>query len=67
VRTDAMTCEAAQAVPGMFRAKSVAPPAPKDGMVRIVEIVGLDRQACGETHLSSTGRARNARMLKIDK
>ena len=30
-----------------------------DGQVRIVEIVGLDRQACGGTHLASTGpRAR---------
>ena len=37
-----------------------------DGSVRIVEIVGLDRQACGGTHLASTGRSRPVRILKID-
>jgi misacylated tRNA(Ala) deacylase len=34
--------------------------------VRIVEMVGLDRQACGGTHLASTGRSRPLRILKID-
>jgi misacylated tRNA(Ala) deacylase len=56
----------AQAIPGMFRSKSVAPPAQDDGMVRIVEIADLDRQACGGTHLASTGAARPAKILKID-
>lgn len=56
----------AQAVPGLFRSKAVAPPPGPDGLVRIVEIAGLDRQACGGTHLSSTGQARPARIVKID-
>lgn len=56
----------AEAVPGMFRSKSVAPPPSPDGMVRIVEIAGLDRQACGGTHLASTGGARPVRILKVD-
>lgn len=56
----------AEAIPGMFRSKSVAPPPSPDGLVRIVEIAGLDSQACGGTHLASTGRARLARILKID-
>jgi misacylated tRNA(Ala) deacylase len=34
--------------------------------VRVVEIVGLDRQACGGTHLASTGRSWPIRILKID-
>ncbi|MDJ1158398.1 hypothetical protein QNA08_09150 [Chelatococcus sp. SYSU_G07232] len=34
--------------------------------MRIIEIVGLDRQACGGTHLGSTGQARPVRILKID-
>jgi misacylated tRNA(Ala) deacylase len=66
VRADTMRFEAAQQIPGMFRAKSVAPPPQADGTVRIIEILGLDRQVCGGTHLSSTGRARKARVLKID-
>ena len=56
----------AQAEPGLFRSKSVAPPPQDDGTVRIVEIVGLDRQACGGTHLTSTGEARPVRILKVD-
>jgi len=34
--------------------------------VRIVEIVGVDRQACGGTHLASTGGSAPIRILKID-
>jgi misacylated tRNA(Ala) deacylase len=56
----------AEATPGMFRSKSVAPPAQPDGLVRVVEIEGLDRQACGGTHLTSTGASRPCRILKIE-
>jgi misacylated tRNA(Ala) deacylase len=56
----------AAAQPGLLRSKSVAPPPDEDGTVRIVEIVGLDRQACGGTHLASTARSRRLRILKID-
>ncbi|WP_050422711.1 alanyl-tRNA editing protein [Bradyrhizobium tropiciagri] len=56
----------AQAIPGLFRSKAVAPPVGEDGLVRIVEILGLDRQACGGTHLASTGQSRPARIVKID-
>jgi misacylated tRNA(Ala) deacylase len=31
-----------------------------------VEIVGLDRQACGGTHVPSTGHSPRVRVLKID-
>jgi misacylated tRNA(Ala) deacylase len=51
---------------GLLRSRSVAPPPSPDGLIRIVEIVGLDRQACGGTHLASTGRSRAVRILKID-
>ena len=51
---------------GLIRCRSVAPPPAADGTVRIVEIVGLDRQACGGTHLPSTGQSRPIRILKID-
>jgi misacylated tRNA(Ala) deacylase len=56
----------AQAEPGLIRSRSVAPPPTADGKVRIVEIVGLDRQACGGTHLVSTGQSPPVRILKID-
>lgn len=52
--------------PGLIRSRSVAPPPSPDGLVRIVEIVGLDRQACGGTHLSSTGASPQIRILKIE-
>lgn len=58
--------EEAESTPGLLRSRSVAPPPSADGMIRIVEIVGLDRQACGGTHLASTGRSRAVRILKID-
>jgi misacylated tRNA(Ala) deacylase len=54
------------AEPGMIRTRSVAPPPSDDGQVRVVEIVGLDRQACGGTHLGSTGASRRLKILKID-
>jgi misacylated tRNA(Ala) deacylase len=51
---------------GLIRTRSVAPPPTSDGKIRIVEIAGLDRQACGGTHLASTGPSRAVRIMKID-
>ena len=51
---------------GLIRSRSVAPPPTPDGKIRIVEIAGLDRQACGGTHLASTGGSPPIRILKID-
>lgn len=58
--------EAAQEEKGLLRSRSVTPPPTEDGMVRIVEIVGLDRQACGGTHLASTGASRPIKVLKVE-
>jgi misacylated tRNA(Ala) deacylase len=66
VRAFDMAYEDAEATAGLFRAKSVAPPRQADGLIRIVDIEGLDQQACGGTHLASTGHARRIRILKID-
>ena len=66
VRQDHVPEAAAFAEPGLIRSRSVAPPPTSDGKVRIVEIVGLDRQACGGTHLASTGASPPIRILKID-
>lgn len=64
----AVTMPLAQAAqqPGTLRSKAVAPPPQDDGMVRVVEIAGLDRQACGGTHLLSTGASRLLRILKVE-
>lgn len=51
---------------GLIRTKSAMPPPTSDGMIRIVEIKGLDRQACGGTHLVSTGRSGPIKIMKID-
>ncbi len=51
---------------GLIRSRSVAPPPTADNKIRVIEIVGLDRQACGGTHLASTGGSRPVRILKID-
>ena len=56
----------AQAEHGLIRSRSVAPPPTPDGKVRIVEIVGLDCQACGGTHLTATGDSPPLRILKIE-
>jgi misacylated tRNA(Ala) deacylase len=52
--------------PGLIRSRSVAPPPTPDNKIRVIDIVGLDRQACGGTHLTSTGGSRPVRILKID-
>jgi len=66
VRDDYVPLDDAYDEPGLIRSKSVAPPPTRDGRIRIVEIVGLDRQACGGTHLGSTEASRPVRILKID-
>src|SRR5918999_302612 len=66
VRYAYVPADVTTAEPGLIRNRSVAPPPDGDGLVRIVEIVGLDRQACGGAHLASTGRSRLVRVLKID-
>jgi len=66
VNIDYVTVEQAEAQHGLIRSKSVAPPPTEDGLIRIVDIAGLDRQACGGTHLTSTANSRPLRILKID-
>jgi misacylated tRNA(Ala) deacylase len=66
VSFDYVPLEQAEAQHGLIRSRSVAPPPTPDGKIRIVEIAGLDRQACGGTHLASTGASPPIRILKID-
>lgn len=66
VADDHVPVEDAYRQHGLIRSKSVTPPPTSDGKIRIVEIAGLDRQACGGTHLVSTGQCRPIRILKIE-
>jgi misacylated tRNA(Ala) deacylase len=51
-----------EAIPGLLRSKWVAPPGDLDE-VRVVEIVGLDMQACGGTHVARTGEIGRIRVV----
>ena len=66
VRQTYVPAEAALAERGLLRSRSVAPPPQPDGTIRVIEIAGLDRQACGGTHLASTGQSPPVRILKVD-
>jgi misacylated tRNA(Ala) deacylase len=56
----------AATVAGLVRSMSVAPPATPDGRLRIIDIEGIDRQACGGTHLTNTGQARPIVITKVE-
>jgi misacylated tRNA(Ala) deacylase len=51
--------------PELVRTLNVVPPI-VDGAVRIVTIAGFDVQACGGTHVHSTGEIGRARIAKCD-
>lgn len=56
----------ADASAGLVRSMSVAPPPTPDGRLRIIDIDGLDRQACGGTHLTNTGQSRPIVITKVE-
>jgi misacylated tRNA(Ala) deacylase len=51
---------------GLVRSLSVAPPPTPDGRLRVIEIAGVDRQACGGTHLANTGQSQPFRITKVE-
>lgn len=54
------------ATPGMVRSLGRLPPAGADGLISVVVIEGLDRQACGGTHVASTARIGDIEIVKVD-
>jgi misacylated tRNA(Ala) deacylase len=56
----------AAATDGLVRSLSVAPPPTDDGRLRLIDVAGLDRQACGGTHLSNTAESRPFKIGKIE-
>jgi misacylated tRNA(Ala) deacylase len=51
--------------PDLVRTLNVRPPV-VDGRVRVVEIAGFDAQACGGTHVHSTGEIGRVRIARFD-
>ncbi len=51
---------------GLVRSLSVAPPPTPDRRLRVIDIDGVDRQACGGTHLSNTAQSRPFRITKVE-
>lgn len=56
----------AESTPGLVRSMSVAPPPTDDGRLRLIDVDGLDRQACGGTHLTNTAQSAPFRIGKIE-
>lgn len=56
----------AASVAGLVRSLSVAPPPTPDGRLRIIEIDGVDRQACGGTHLTNMAQSAPFRITKVE-
>jgi misacylated tRNA(Ala) deacylase len=56
----------ADAISGLVRSLSVAPPPTPDGKLRVIDIDGVDRQACGGTHLSNTAQSAPFRITKVE-
>lgn len=51
---------------GLVRSMSVAPPPTPDGTLRVIDIEGVDRQACGGTHLANTGQSQPIVITKVE-
>ena len=56
----------AASVAGLVRSLSVAPPPTPDGRLRVIEIDGVDRQACGGTHLTNLAQSAPFRITKVE-
>ena len=66
VRSVYVDASDAASIDGLVRSLSVAPPPTPDGRLRVIEVDGVDRQACGGTHLSNTGQSRPFRITKVE-
>ena len=66
VRTRWISDEELAANPGLVKTMSVKPPI-GTGRVRLVEIVGLDLQPCGGTHVARSGEIGRVRVVGVEK
>lgn len=61
-----ITNEELAANPNLVRTMSVTPPTNSEGTIRLVEFEGVDLQACGGTHVASTGEIGDVMVRKIE-
>jgi misacylated tRNA(Ala) deacylase len=66
VRSVYVDAAEADSTAGLVRSLSVAPPPTPDGQLRVIDIDGVDRQACGGTHLSNTAQSAPFRITKVE-
>jgi misacylated tRNA(Ala) deacylase len=66
VRSRWITDEELEASPGLVKTMAVKPPM-GTGRVRLVEIVGLDLQPCGGTHVRRTSEIGAVRVSQVEK
>jgi misacylated tRNA(Ala) deacylase len=66
VRSVYVDASEADVTTGLVRSLSVAPPPTPDGKLRLIDIDGVDRQACGGTHLSNTAQSAPFRITKVE-
>ena len=66
VRSVYVDAAEAESTAGLVRSLSVAPPPTPDGRLRLIDIDGVDRQACGGTHLSNTAQSAPFRITKVE-
>jgi len=63
VKTRLLPRSEAMAIPDLVR---LAMDVPDREQIRVVEVEGVDRQACGGTHVSNTGEIRGIRLVKAE-
>jgi misacylated tRNA(Ala) deacylase len=66
VREAAASLDEVLATPGLVRSLGRIPPTSPDGTVRVVEVEGFDRQACGGTHVARTGLIGTFAITNVD-
>ena len=66
VATDYVSADESASIAGLVRSLSVAPPPTPDGQLRVVIVEGIDRQACGGTHLTNTAQSPPLSIDKIE-
>lgn len=66
VRAVYVPASEAVTTPGLVRSLSVAPPPTPDGMLRVIDVAGVDRQACGGTHLTNTAQSAPLALTKVE-
>ncbi|MGI9053857.1 MAG: hypothetical protein ACR2HQ_14645 [Ilumatobacteraceae bacterium] len=66
VRSVYVDADGAATVAGLVCSLSVAPPPTPDGRLRVIDIDGVNCQACGGTHLANTAQLRPFRITKVE-